>query len=89
MNGKDVDGRSLNVNVAKPREERPRRSSRYQIAICVLARRMLEWFAGPVARSLHQTCLESTLTVRDNIAETITGLVKTYMALESEKLGSL
>ena len=29
LNGKDVDGRSLNVNVAKPREERPQRSSRY------------------------------------------------------------
>jgi RNA recognition motif-containing protein len=29
LNGKDVDGRSLNVNVAKPREERPERSSRY------------------------------------------------------------
>ena len=25
LNGKDVDGRSLNVNVAKPREERPQR----------------------------------------------------------------
>lgn len=29
LNGKDLDGRSLNVNVAKPREERPRRSFRY------------------------------------------------------------
>jgi RNA recognition motif-containing protein len=29
LNGKDVDGRNLNVNVAKPREERPQRSSRY------------------------------------------------------------
>jgi RNA recognition motif-containing protein len=29
LNGKDLDGRSLNVNVAKPREERPRPSSRY------------------------------------------------------------
>ena len=29
LNGKEVDGRSLNVNVAKPREERPERSSRY------------------------------------------------------------
>ena len=29
LNGKDVDGRSLNVNVAKPREERPERTSRY------------------------------------------------------------
>jgi cold-inducible RNA-binding protein len=30
MNGKDVDGRNLNVNVAKPREERPQqRSYRY------------------------------------------------------------
>ena len=29
LNGKDVDGRSLNVNVAKPREERPRASSRF------------------------------------------------------------
>ncbi len=29
LNGKDVDGRSLNVNLAKPREERPRPSSRY------------------------------------------------------------
>ena len=29
LNGKDVDGRSLNVNVAKPREERPQGPSRY------------------------------------------------------------
>ena len=29
LNGKEVDGRSLNVNVAKPREDRPQRSSRY------------------------------------------------------------
>ena len=29
LNGKDLDGRSLNVNVAKPREERPERPSRY------------------------------------------------------------
>jgi RNA recognition motif-containing protein len=29
LNGKDLDGRSLNVNVAKPWEERPRPSSRY------------------------------------------------------------
>jgi len=29
LNGKDVDGRNMNVNVAKPREERPQRSSRY------------------------------------------------------------
>ena len=29
LNGKEVDGRSMNVNVAKPREERPPRSSRY------------------------------------------------------------
>ena len=29
LNGKELDGRSLNVNVAKPREERPERSSRY------------------------------------------------------------
>ena len=29
LNGKDLDGRSLNVNLAKPREERPQRSSRY------------------------------------------------------------
>ena len=29
LNGKDMDGRILNVNVAKPREERPQRSSRY------------------------------------------------------------
>ena len=29
LNGKEVDGRSLNVNVAKPREERPQRPSRY------------------------------------------------------------
>ena len=29
LNGKDLDGRSLNVNVAKPREDRPQRSSRY------------------------------------------------------------
>lgn len=29
LNGKDMDGRSLNVNVAKPREERPQRSARY------------------------------------------------------------
>jgi cold-inducible RNA-binding protein len=29
LNGKDLDGRSLNVNEARPREERPQRSSRY------------------------------------------------------------
>jgi RNA recognition motif-containing protein len=29
LNGKDLDGRALNVNVAKPREERPQSSSRY------------------------------------------------------------
>jgi RNA recognition motif-containing protein len=29
LNGKDVDGRSLNVNVAKPREARPQTSTRY------------------------------------------------------------
>ncbi|MBU1670077.1 MAG: RNA-binding protein [Actinobacteria bacterium] len=29
LNGKDMDGRNLNVNIAKPREERPERSSRY------------------------------------------------------------
>jgi RNA recognition motif-containing protein len=29
LNGKDLDGRALNVNVAKPREERPQNSSRY------------------------------------------------------------
>jgi RNA recognition motif-containing protein len=29
MNGKDLDGRSLNVNEARPREERPRRDDRY------------------------------------------------------------
>ena len=29
LNGKDVNGRSLNVNVAKPREERPQGPSRY------------------------------------------------------------
>jgi cold-inducible RNA-binding protein len=29
LNGKDVDGRNLNVNIAKPREERPQRASRY------------------------------------------------------------
>ena len=29
LNGKDVDGRNLNVNLAKPREERPQASSRY------------------------------------------------------------
>jgi len=29
LNGKDVDGRNLNVNLAKPREERPQTSSRY------------------------------------------------------------
>lgn len=27
LNGKDLDGRSLNVNEAKPRTERPQRSS--------------------------------------------------------------
>jgi len=27
LNGKDLDGRSLNVNEAKPRTEQPRRSS--------------------------------------------------------------
>ncbi|MBN2168925.1 MAG: RNA-binding protein [Actinobacteria bacterium] len=29
MNGKDLDGRSLNVNEARPRRERPQRSGRY------------------------------------------------------------
>ena len=29
LNDKDLDGRSLNVNQARPREERPQRSSRY------------------------------------------------------------
>jgi RNA recognition motif-containing protein len=29
LNGKDLDGRNLNVNVAKPREERSERPSRY------------------------------------------------------------
>ncbi|MBK5093453.1 MAG: RNA-binding protein [Actinobacteria bacterium] len=29
LNGKELDGRSLNVNVARPREERPQSSSRY------------------------------------------------------------
>ena len=29
LNGKDLDGRSLNVNVAKPREARPQTSTRY------------------------------------------------------------
>ncbi len=29
MNGKDLDGRSLNVNEARPREERPKRYDRY------------------------------------------------------------
>jgi cold-inducible RNA-binding protein len=29
LNGKDLDGRSLNIDVAKPKVERPERSSRY------------------------------------------------------------
>ncbi len=29
LNGTDVNGRSIKVNEARPREERPRRSSRY------------------------------------------------------------
>jgi len=29
LHGKDLDGRSLNVNEAKPRTEQPRRSLRY------------------------------------------------------------
>ncbi|MBU1669919.1 MAG: RNA-binding protein [Actinobacteria bacterium] len=29
LNGKDMDGRALNVNVARPREERSQRPSRY------------------------------------------------------------
>ena len=29
LNGTDLDGRSLNVNEARPREDRPQRPSRY------------------------------------------------------------
>ena len=29
LNGKDLDGRSLNVSEARPREERPQRTNRY------------------------------------------------------------
>ncbi|MBN1290061.1 MAG: RNA-binding protein [Actinobacteria bacterium] len=29
MNGKDLDGRNLNVNEARPRRDRPQRSERY------------------------------------------------------------
>ena len=29
LDGKDVDGRNLRVNVAKPKEDRPRRRERY------------------------------------------------------------
>ena len=30
LNEKEIDGRTLRVNEARPREERPRRDSRYQ-----------------------------------------------------------
>lgn len=29
LNGKDMDGRALTVNIARPKEERPRRDDRY------------------------------------------------------------
>ena len=29
LNGKEVEGRNIKVNVAKPKEERPRRNQRY------------------------------------------------------------
>ncbi len=29
LDGKDVDGRNIKVNVAKPKEDRPRRTQRY------------------------------------------------------------
>jgi RNA recognition motif-containing protein len=29
LDGKEIDGRNIKVNVAKPREERPRRTQRY------------------------------------------------------------
>lgn len=29
LNGKDIDGRNIKVNVAKPKEDRPRRGPRY------------------------------------------------------------
>ena len=29
LDGKDVEGRNIKVNVAKPKEEKPRRSQRY------------------------------------------------------------
>ncbi len=29
LNGKEIEGRSINVNIAKPKEDRPRRSQRY------------------------------------------------------------
>ncbi len=29
LDGKEVDGRNIKVNVAKPKEEKPRRSQRY------------------------------------------------------------
>ncbi len=29
LNGKEIEGRSINVNIAKPKEDKPRRSQRY------------------------------------------------------------
>ncbi|HOW82297.1 MAG TPA: RNA-binding protein [Spirochaetota bacterium] len=29
LNGKEIDGRNIKVNVAKPREDKPRRNPRY------------------------------------------------------------
>jgi RNA recognition motif-containing protein len=29
LNGKEIEGRSINVNIAKPREDKPRRTQRY------------------------------------------------------------
>ncbi|MBP7737147.1 MAG: RNA-binding protein [Spirochaetes bacterium] len=29
LNGKEIEGRSINVNIAKPKEDRPRRTQRY------------------------------------------------------------
>jgi RNA recognition motif-containing protein len=29
LNGKEIDGRALTVNIARPKEERPRRDDRY------------------------------------------------------------
>jgi RNA recognition motif-containing protein len=29
LNGKEIEGRSINVNIAKPKEDKPRRTQRY------------------------------------------------------------